>query len=82
MKISPLHVDILDYLIKHNILKKWEKSEGLFNENIKYPSLNVELLEPRWKGIYSFRLDKKYRALYFINKQGYAEIICVTNHYK
>jgi plasmid maintenance system killer protein len=82
MKISPLRVDILDYLIKHNILKKWEKSEGLFNKNIKYPSLNIELLEPKWKGVYSFRLDKKYRALYFINKQGEAEIICVTNHYK
>ncbi|MBK9331623.1 MAG: type II toxin-antitoxin system YoeB family toxin, partial [Ignavibacteria bacterium] len=42
---------------------------------------NTELLEPHWRGIYSFRIDQKYRAL-FIMADGEAEIFQITNHYK
>ena len=57
------------------------KSKILFEKDVQYPSLKVELLEPKWRGIYSFRLDRKYRALFFISA-GQAEIFQITNHYK
>jgi Txe/YoeB family toxin of Txe-Axe toxin-antitoxin module len=41
----------------------------------------VELFEPGWGGIYSFRLDKKYRALFFIT-EGKVELFQITKHYK
>jgi len=82
METKPLRQDLKDFLKEHNLVKKWEKARELFAKNIKHPSLRVELLEPKWRGIYSFRLDKKYRALFFITTNGKAEVFKVTKHYK
>lgn len=81
MKIKYLRKDLIDYLKKKGLSKKWEKSAKLFEENIRHPSLNTELLQPHWRGIYSFRIDKQYRALFFIT-EGEAEVFQITNHYK
>ena len=59
MKLKSLRRDIIEYIIVNKLGKKWDKASGLFNNNIRYPSLEVELLEPHWRGIYSFRIDKK-----------------------
>ena len=64
MNIKPLRTDILEYLKERSLAKKWEKKRHLFEKDIRHPSLHTELLEPRWRGIYSFRLDKKYRVLF------------------
>ena len=81
MKLNPLRKDLEDLLAERGLIKKWLKAKRLFEQNIKHPSLHAELLRPHWRGIYSFRLDKKYRALLFIVK-GKAEIFQITNHYK
>lgn len=82
MEIKPLRVELEKFLIEHNLDKKWEKARNLFVENIKHPSLRVELLEPKWRGVYSFRLDRKYRVLFFITTAGKAEAFQITKHYK
>ena len=82
MKLKPLRQPLVKFLNTHNLEKKWEKVKHLFEENIRHPSLHTELLEPHWRGIYSFRVDKKYRALFFIIKEGMAEVFAITNHYK
>ncbi|MBU4056833.1 hypothetical protein KJ695_02905, partial [Patescibacteria group bacterium] len=64
MQIKPLRKEEEFFLNEHNLAKKWIKAKLLFEKNINYPSLKVELLEPKWRGVYSFRLDKKYRALF------------------
>lgn len=81
MEIKPLRKDLKKFIQEHNLVKKWEKAKSLFEENIRHPSLRVELLDPRWRGIYSFRLDRKYRPLFFII-EGKAEVFQVTKHYK
>lgn len=81
MELGPLRKDLEEVLKKHQLEKKWLKAKRLFEENIRHPSLNVELLEPRWRGIYSFRLDRKYRALFFLTN-GHAEVVAITLHYK
>lgn len=82
MKLKPLRKDLMKFLKVHNLEKKWKKVKILFEENIRHPSLHTELLEPQWSGIYSFRVDIKYRALYFIAKGGMAEVFAITKHYK
>lgn len=82
MKIKPFHKDVAAYVQKHRLVSKWDKARRLFENDIRHPSLETELLEPRWHGIYSFRIDKKYRALFFIDRGGNAEVFRVTNHYK
>lgn len=79
MEIKLLREDLEKFLQKHNLAKKWQKAKSLFEKDIRRSSLNTELLEPRWRGIYSFRLDKKYRALFFI-ADGKAEIFKITKH--
>ena len=81
MKIKPLKDDINKYLKKHQLGKKFQKAKELFEQDINHPSLNVENLEPKHLKVYSFRLDKKYRAI-FIVAADEVEIITVTNHYK
>ena len=81
MKIKPLRNDLKVYLAMHNLVKKWEKVKILFETNINHPSLTTELLEPKWRGIYSFRIDKKYRAVFFIEGEN-VEVFQITNHYK
>ena len=80
MKIKPLKDDISTYLKKHQLDKKFQKAKKLFEQDIHHPSLNVEILEPKHLKVYSFRVDKKYRAI-FIVANGEVEIITVTNHY-
>ena len=82
MKLAPIRRDILQYIEKHGLQKKWEKASLLFEQNIQHPSLKTELLEPHWRGIYSFRVDQKYRALFFIRQDEVVEVFAITNHYK
>lgn len=81
MQILPLRNDLIEFLKKRNLIKKWPKVKSLFENDIRYPSLNVELMRPRWRGIYSFRIDNKYRALFFISENK-VEVFQITNHYK
>jgi len=81
MILRQLNVNQLEYLELHGLEKKYEKAKRLFESNINHPSLNTECLEPKHLKIYSFRLDKKYRVV-FIVKEGEAEVIVISNHYK
>ena len=80
--IVDLRDDIDKYLRKHGLAKKWEKAKKLFENDPYHPSLNTELLEPKHRLIYSFRLDKKYRAIFICMPEDKVEIITVTKHYR
>jgi Txe/YoeB family toxin of Txe-Axe toxin-antitoxin module len=80
--ITELREDIREYIKKHALLRKWHKARSLFENNPSHPSLNTELLEPRHRGIYSFRIDIKYRALFICQSESIVEIIAVTKHYR
>lgn len=52
------------------------------SQNPIHPSLNVELLEPRQHSVYSFRIDRKYRALFIYRPdQNGIEVIAIARHY-
>jgi Txe/YoeB family toxin of Txe-Axe toxin-antitoxin module len=82
MEIKEIRDDLEKYLKKHNLNKKYVKAKNLFEEDPFYPSLNTELLEPKDRLIYSFRLDRKYRAIFIYLDNDTIEIITFTNHYK
>ena len=82
MKILPIHPEIEDYLKKRNIKKKFEKQRKLFEKNPFHPSLRTELLEPRKMRIWSFRIDRKYRAIFIFRERDTIEIIDVNDHYQ
>ena len=82
MKILPLHPELGEYLKVRGLEKKFEKQIDLFKENSFHPSLRTELLEPRKMKIWSFRIDRKYRALFIFIEKDVIEIIDVNDHYQ
>jgi len=78
--ILDLREDIEEYIKKHGLSKKWEKAKRLFENEPSHPALNTELLEPKHRLIYSFRIDKKYRALFICLSEDTIEILAVTRH--
>ena len=80
--IVDLRGDIKEYIQRHGISRKWEKAKRLFENNPSHPSLNTELLEPKHRLIYSFRIDKKYRVLFICLPEDKVEVIAVTKHYR
>ena len=82
MKILPLHPEIAGYLKQRELERKFEKQRLLFEHNPSHPGLETELLEPRHLRIWSFRIDRKYRAIFIFRDKGMVEIIDVNNHYQ
>ena len=80
--IIDLRDDIIEYIQHHGLSKKWEKAKRLFEANPLHPSLNTELLEPRHRLIYSFRIDRQNRALFIYLQGDQIEIVAVTKHYR
>ncbi len=81
MKVKPLNPRLYKYLKTHGLVKKYNKQIVLLLKNPKHPSLNTELLKPKHMRIYSFRIDRKYRASFGIVKDE-IEIFDVTDHYQ
>jgi len=82
MKILPICSEIEEYLKKRNLEKKFEKQKNFFKQEPFYPSLQTELLEPRKMKIWSFRIDRKYRAIFIFREKDTVEIIDVNDHYQ
>lgn len=81
MTILPLHPNLKKYLKIHGLEKKFAKQKGLFEQDYTHPSLHTELLEPKKMKIYSFRVDKKYRAVFIYIGQNVVEIVDINPHY-
>jgi Txe/YoeB family toxin of Txe-Axe toxin-antitoxin module len=79
--IVDLREDLKEYIQKHGLSKKWERAKTLFEHDPSHPSLKTELLEPKSRLIYSFRIDIKYRALFIYLPNNKIEIIAITKHY-
>mgnify|MGYP001577336545 CR=1 FL=1 len=82
VKILPVNRKIIRKLLKFGLEKKWEKQLKLLENNPRYPGLNLELMEPKNMGVYSFRIDRKFRALLFFRNQKTVEILNITVHYQ
>lgn len=82
MIILLLHRELTEYLQERRLVKKFEKQCNLLKSNWKHPSLHTELLEPKQMKIFSFRIDKHYRALFIFRKADTIEIIEINNHYQ
>lgn len=80
--ILPIDKEVLKQVHKHGLSKKFTKAVSFLSSNPSHPSLHVELIEPKHFAVYSFRLDRKYRGLYFYRHDMEAiEIIGITVHY-
>lgn len=82
MRILPLHEELLAYLQKRKLTEKFLKQKEFFEANPRHPGLNLELLEPKHFRLWSFRINRKYRAVFIFHNRETAEIIDINNHYR
>ena len=82
MKIRPLRKDLIDYLVKRALLKRFNKQKKLFETNPFHASLNTEILKPKNLKIYSFRITRNWRAIFIYCGENNIEIVDINNHYK
>lgn len=81
--ILPLRKDVETKLKRYGLKRKFEKQMTFLKTNPKHPSLNLELLEPKNRRIYSIRIDRQFRALLkFLPDKKTIEVVVITNHYK
>lgn len=80
--IFPLTSKLRRKIKKYNLEKKLTKATILLVDNPHHPSLHTELLEPHANHIHSFRLDRKFRAIFIIHPESkIIQIINITVHY-
>lgn len=82
MNILPLRPDEEEYLVRHQLARKFKKQKRIFEQNPFHSGLATELLEPRALRLWSFRLDRKYRAIFIFRDIDQVEIIDINNHYQ
>lgn len=81
--VLPLSNRLDRYARRRGLWKKFIKKAELFSENPRHPGLHVERLEPKKAGMYSFRLDKKYRVIfYFVPDKQAIDVLDITDHYQ
>lgn len=81
MKILPLTKRLIKYLKRHRLQQIFEKQKTLFENNPFHSSLRTEILKPKQLRICSFRVTRKYRAIFIYRGNYTVEIIDINNHY-
>lgn len=82
MPIKPLKSKLVRFVKTHGLIRKFAKQAKMMEENYKHPSLNTEKLEPKEFGLYSFRIDRRYRAIFHVLPTGEIQIVDINDHYQ
>ena len=82
MTILPLKERLQKYLRRHSLERQFAKQLKLFRANPLHPSLHTEILEPKHHRIYSFRVTKRYRAIFIYRGSEIVEIVEINDHYQ
>lgn len=79
--INPLNKNLHKYLKNHSLPGKYNKQKILFERDLSHRSLNTELLKPKSRRVYSFRIDRKYRVIFIYIGNNKVEVIDINLHY-
>ncbi|OGZ08060.1 MAG: hypothetical protein A3D65_04635 [Candidatus Lloydbacteria bacterium RIFCSPHIGHO2_02_FULL_50_13] len=82
MILLPVHPEILEYVTRRRLLRTFQKQCLIFIADSDRPGLHTEMLEPKHLKIHSFRVNKKYRAIFIYRGPDVVEILDVNNHYQ
>ena len=79
--LKPLRSDLKKRLKRANLWTKYQKQEKFFKINYRHPSLHTEKLKPHHLNLYSFRINRQWRAIFIFTDNKAAEVIDVNPHY-
>lgn len=62
------------------IQRRADKQIIIFKNNPFYPSLNTEKLSPKARGLWNFRIDRRYRVIFEFVKENKVLFLTVGPH--
>ena len=81
MKIFTVKEFDEDYVrLPKDIQRKAQKQEEIFKNNPFHPSLHTEKLSPKFKEVWSFRVDRSYRVLFQFLGEDSVLFIAIGKH--
>jgi len=70
---------IINFLEKRNLLNQYKKSKNkLMSWDIGW--LDFKERQPKWSKIYSFRINKQFRVIWFFDEENDFIVSYVDNH--
>ncbi len=70
---------IINFLEKRNLLNQYKKSKNkLMSWEIGW--LDFKERQPKWSKIYSFRINKQFRVIWFFDEENDFIVSYVDNH--
>lgn len=71
--------DIRDFLLKRSLMKQYLKSVQ-YLKNWFYWKLDFKERQPKWNQVYSFRINKQFRAFWYFDKENDFIVSEISNH--
>lgn len=70
--------DVIEYIKKRNLWNQYKKAKSyiLWWE---FKKTNLKERQPKWSWMYYFRINKQYRAIWYV-KENYLIIIKIDNY--
>jgi plasmid maintenance system killer protein len=71
--------EVLDYLRKRGLIKQYKKSKMfLMAGNLK--AVKFKKLQPKAREVWSFRINKQFRAIGVVDFKGTLRVMKIDNH--
>ena len=67
------------FLVKRNLLKQYKNNKTKL-ENWYLWKIDFKERQPKWNGIYSFRINKQYRAIWYFRENWIFIVVKIDNH--
>ncbi len=70
---------IKEFLLKRNLLKQY-KNNKIKLENGYLGKIDFKERKPKWTWIYSFRINKQFRAIWYFRENWVFIVVKIDNH--
>jgi plasmid maintenance system killer protein len=71
--------EIKNFLIKRRLLKQYLKSITLLKKWF-YWKMDFKERQPKWIWVYSFRINKQFRAIWYFDSEKDFIVVKIDNH--
>lgn len=70
--------EVVEYISKKNLTKQYQKSKKYILSG-NSSKTNLKKRQPKWSGIYYFRINKQFRAIWYIRENNLI-VVKIDNH--
>ena len=79
IKVIREEKDIRNFLLKRNLLNQYKNNKNKL-ENWYLWKIDFKERQPKWTWIYSFRINKQFRAIWYFKEEWIFIVVKIDNH--